>query len=236
MACQSWDPSTCTSGLASEACGERDLARTHLSAALELARVLGAKPWAAGSPACWPSSHSGRGHGTFRPDGDVWRARVRRQHGPPGGLQGAARPRRPARQPWSTGHVDRVGRWAGGAGDRVRPGAGRRRRAAYRHRIEALDAAITAAREDGDAARLQDAEEERDAIIAELRAATGLGGRARRLGDPGERARSTVTARIKEALRRIEAVHPELAAHLRDSVRTGRACVYQPAERVAWRL
>jgi len=72
--------------------------------------------------------------------------------------------------------------------------------------------------------------------VAQLAAAYGLGGRPRRAGDPAERARQTVAARIKEALARIDAVHPDLGRHLRRSVRTGRVCVYEPDSPIEWSL
>jgi hypothetical protein len=106
----------------------------------------------------------------------------------------------------------------------------RRAVADYRRRLAELDAEI-AESDGGSAERAERAERataERQALIAELRAATGLGGRARRLGDETERARKTVTARIRDALRRIERVHPELASHLRDGVHTGTTCSYAP--------
>jgi hypothetical protein len=71
------------------------------------------------------------------------------------------------------------------------------------------------------------AELERDALIEELKRAAGLGGRARRLGDEGERARKTVTARIRDSIRKLDRVHPALARHLRDSVITGSWCSYR---------
>jgi hypothetical protein len=77
---------------------------------------------------------------------------------------------------------------------------------------------------------------ERDALVAELAAATGLGGRSRRLGDQSERARKTVTARIRDVIDRIERVHPPLGAHLRASVTTGTFCSYSPPAPTAWRL
>jgi hypothetical protein len=43
-----------------------------------------------------------------------------------------------------------------------------------------------------------------------------------------------VTWRIRDALARIEAVHPELGQHLRRSVRTGTFCVYAPNDPVDW--
>jgi hypothetical protein len=101
-------------------------------------------------------------------------------------------------------------------------------RSAYRKRLGELDSLIAEWGDLGHAYKLQEAEDERNALVAELRRATGLGGRTRLVGDPGERARSTVTARIREALRRVEDVHPALGAHLRAAVRTGRTCVYDP--------
>ncbi|MEV0379350.1 AAA family ATPase [Nonomuraea sp. NPDC050643] len=78
---------------------------------------------------------------------------------------------------------------------------------------------------------------------SELRAAAGLGGRTRRLGDEAERARKTVTARIRDALRKLDRAHPELAAHLRAAVSTGSTgstgstCRYRPGDApITWRL
>ena len=106
-------------------------------------------------------------------------------------------------------------------------------KAAYRARLAELDDEM---RTTGDVTHLDALESERDAILDELASATGLGGRSRRLGDPGERARSTVTARIRDVLRRLDVVHPALAEHLRASVRTGRRCSYRPDSPVDWSL
>ncbi len=78
---------------------------------------------------------------------------------------------------------------------------------------------------------------EREALITELSRAAGLAGRDRPLGaSTTERARKAVTARIREAISRIEAVVPELGAHLDRSVRTGTVCRYEPAEQLTWNL
>ncbi|MFF0431217.1 ATP-binding protein [Streptomyces sp. NPDC004327] len=111
-----------------------------------------------------------------------------------------------------------------------------RARAAYRARLDRLDEEIADARAGEDLPRLTRAEEERDELIAELRRVYGLAGRRRRLGDPGERARTTVTARIRDAMRRIEQEHPELGRHLSVTITTGRACAYRPGQPVRWRL
>ncbi|NBH09148.1 hypothetical protein, partial [Amycolatopsis sp. SID8362] len=70
---------------------------------------------------------------------------------------------------------------------------------------------------------------------AQLSAAYGIGGRARRTGSPAERARTAVTARIRATVDRIDRVHPELARHLRAAVRTGTLCVYEPEAAHTWR-
>jgi hypothetical protein len=111
-----------------------------------------------------------------------------------------------------------------------------RAKAEYRRRLEHLDGEIDSAlARHADAAAAQ-LEAERDALLDELRRATGLGGRTRRLGDDNERARKTVTARIRDVLRRLDERHPHLAAHLRDHVTTGSWCRYEPAPDVDWTL
>jgi hypothetical protein len=112
----------------------------------------------------------------------------------------------------------------------------RRAVAEFRARLVELDAEIQEANGDNDIHRAGRARVERDALLAELQAASGLGGRPRRLGDETERARKTVTARIRDALRRIERTHPALADHLRTAVHTGTTCRYAPAARQRWHL
>ncbi|GAB2572351.1 hypothetical protein GCM10027168_01370 [Streptomyces capparidis] len=109
-------------------------------------------------------------------------------------------------------------------------------KARYRARLAALDEEIDRAAARGDDRRAAEFDRERAALLHELRAAAGLAGRSRRLGDEAERARKTVTARIRDTLRRLDERHPELAAHLREAVSTGATCRYQPPERVEWRL
>jgi tetratricopeptide (TPR) repeat protein len=106
----------------------------------------------------------------------------------------------------------------------------------YKARLAELEDDIRDADALGDPVRAERAHEERDAIVKELSAAYGLGGRARRAGDPSERARTTVTRRIREAIARIEDIHPALGRHLRNSVRTGTFCSYVPEHPVDWAL
>jgi tetratricopeptide (TPR) repeat protein len=106
----------------------------------------------------------------------------------------------------------------------------------YKQRLVWLDDEIDRAAARGSAARVAELDRERKALIDELRAAAGLGGRTRRLGDEAERARKTVTARIRDTLRRLDESHPALAAHLRAAVSTGATCRYDPPPGMAWHL
>ncbi|GIG70359.1 LuxR family transcriptional regulator [Phytomonospora endophytica] len=109
-------------------------------------------------------------------------------------------------------------------------------RARYKRRLVELDEAIDRATGLGQDTRAAHLDHERDALLDELRTATGLGGRPRRLGDEAERARKTVTARIRDTLRRLDTQHPPLAAHLREAVSTGAVCRYEGEGGVRWRL
>jgi len=106
----------------------------------------------------------------------------------------------------------------------------------YRRRLDDIDHELDRAAIHGDSGRAETLEKERQALLDELRRAAGLGGRDRGINDHRERLRKTVTARIRDTLRRLDDRHPALAAHLRASVRTGAACVYIPAEPVSWDL
>ena len=109
-------------------------------------------------------------------------------------------------------------------------------KARYRRRLADLDDEMDRAAERDDERRVAALDRERAALLEELRAAAGLAGRTRRLGDEAERARKTVTARIRDTLRKLDGWHPELAAHLRGTVTTGATCCYRPVREVAWTL
>jgi hypothetical protein len=71
-------------------------------------------------------------------------------------------------------------------------------------------------------------------LLEEMRKATGLGGRARKMGDAAERARSAVTWRIRNAIKKIEPAHSALARHLANSIKTGVFCSYTPEKETNW--
>jgi len=109
-------------------------------------------------------------------------------------------------------------------------------RAQYKARLADLAEQLDQADAYGDAVRAEKLSAERDALVHELSAATGLGGRARRLGDETERARKTVSARVRDTLTKLDQTHPALAAHLRASVQLGTTCTYSPTHPTTWRL
>jgi tetratricopeptide (TPR) repeat protein len=109
-------------------------------------------------------------------------------------------------------------------------------KAAYRRRLDHLDSAIDQATDRGDDTRAAALDREREALLQELRTAAGLGGRTRRLGDEAERARKAVTARIRDTLRKLTDLHPELAEHLKSTVTTGSSCRYAPDPETRWQL
>ena len=102
------------------------------------------------------------------------------------------------------------------------------------HGFEDLDAEIDGADADHDLERATAARVEREALLDELRRATGHHGQIRRLGDDSERVRKMVRARVHRALLLIADHHPQLAQHLRESIETGSSCVYRPAEVLVW--
>ena len=110
----------------------------------------------------------------------------------------------------------------------------RHAKAAYKARLDALDDDIDDAVAAGHTDNAEMLRNERVALIHELAAAAGLGGRDRRLGDETERARKTVSARVREAIAKIDHIHPELAKHLRESVHLGTSCSYTPPNPTAW--
>ncbi len=99
---------------------------------------------------------------------------------------------------------------------------------AYRARLADIDAELGEAESWADGPRASRLRLERDALLDEVGAATGLGGRRRQFSSAHERARVSVRKAVAAALDRIEQHDGSLARQLRDSVRTGGACRYDP--------
>lgn len=219
-------------GLVDLALGRCDEAVEELTAALRSAEAMHARPWAeeARRHLVAATGVNSAPANEFRRDGDVWSL----------SYNGST-----VRMPDSKGLRD-LHVLLGNAGSPVAavslldpeaapsarlggdPVLDEEAKAAYRRRLARLDDEIDNAPTDARAAEL---DRERAALLDELRAAAGLAGRTRRLGDEAERARKTVTARIRDTLRKLAERHPELAAHLREHVSTGSTCTYSGHER-----
>ena len=174
--------------------------------------------------------------GIFRRDGDVWRLEFRGGQAVVRDVKGMTDL---AALLGNAGHEVHALDLAGSGGPRQRdtgPLLDERAKAAYRSRLAELEDDLSSADLAGDADAFARADEERAFIAAELGAAYGLGGRGRRTGEDAERARSAVTWRVRDAIKRIERVHPEAGAHLRRAVRTGTYCAYDPEQAVCWEL
>jgi len=135
--------------------------------------------------------------------------------------------RRPGPDPGAVvrGLSDRTGRGPNSAGRRARPYLGVRRATGPRR-----------AEQWADHGRLPRLRPERDALLEQVAAATGLGGRTRTPGGSAERARIAVRKAITAAVERIGEVDPALADVLRRDVRTGARCRYdpEPSRPITW--
>ena len=115
-------------------------------------------------------------------------------------------------------------RGLGDAGERIDS----RARAAYRERLEEVEADLEEAERHGDLGRLERASEEREALLAELVVAAG----GQRAASHDERSRVAVTRVIGSALAKIAERHPELGAHLSATIHRGYRCAYVPDPRM----
>jgi tetratricopeptide (TPR) repeat protein len=228
--------------------GDDVLAAAHLDRSGPVAAELGLAPLvsairalrAAGgpNPAANASAPAGAAAGTFRRSGATWELvyagrRVQVAHGR--GLVDLAlllgRPDRAVSVIELTDEPNAAELGARGAmvlDERARREIGAR--------LRELDADVADAEAAGDHERAALKREARQILAETVARDFGLGGRSRRLGDPVERARKTVSTRLRRSIAAIGKVHPELGRHLERSIDTGTWCAYRPAEPVEWSL
>jgi tetratricopeptide (TPR) repeat protein/nucleoside-triphosphatase THEP1 len=219
--------------------GRADLAGTHFDVALLLDARAGAalaertRRWAGDITSA--SFQPGELGGRWRRNGSVWTVEFCGRSVLLPDAKGLHDLALLLRRPGEQTHVSEL---AGGPVDRgdAGPLADRRAIAAYQHRLNQLADELSEAQEQADTCRAERLEWEREALLAELSATTGLGGRARRVPTETERMRKAVSNRIRHTIDRIIEVHPVLGRHLRASVRTGTYCGYQPEHPVTWQL
>lgn len=212
--------------------GDLAAADAMLADADETYRQLGISHWA--SPTQAPGEEA-----AYLQDGEMWVVRYQGREARVHDTKGMAVLARLLADPGREFHILDLAAPAGCHGP-VRAGdtgevIDAQARRAYQRRLVELEGEIDDAELAGDTGRTARARSERDALIAQLTAAYGLGGKTRRGNDPVERARSTVSKQIRSAIARIGKVHPAFARHLENSVRTGRYCSYMPEHPVTWR-
>jgi hypothetical protein len=98
---------------------------------------------------------------------------------------------------------------------------------AYREQLSALEAEIAEYESNQDLARAERARSERDWLIDQLAAATGLAGRVRNFTGNEERARVSVGKAIRRAMTRISGVDPVIGEALEVGIHTGIRCSYR---------
>jgi hypothetical protein len=109
-------------------------------------------------------------------------------------------------------------------------------KAEYKLRLAELRAELQVAERSDDPDRAARVQEESNAIARQLAVAIGLGGRDRKAASQAERARSTVTKRIKHSIKKIAEAMPSLGSHLAASIKTGYYCSYNPDRSIEWNL
>jgi hypothetical protein len=101
-------------------------------------------------------------------------------------------------------------------------------KATYRRRLVELREELAEAETCNDLGRAESLRAELEALVDQLRQATGLGGRSRRAASNTERVRVAVTRRIRAAITQIEKHHEPLGEHLTATIHTGYFCSYGP--------
>lgn len=109
-------------------------------------------------------------------------------------------------------------------------------KAQYQKRIKELQLEIEDAEAFNQIEKIEALREEYDAILDHLSQSLGLSGKTRKIGSTIEKARSAVTWRIRNAIKKIDVEHPKLATHLSNSIKTGTFCSYRPEVNIDWTL
>ena len=105
----------------------------------------------------------------------------------------------------------------------------RQARDAYASRARELAVDLAEAEADNDLGHADRLRIELDAVVEQIEAATGLGGRGRAFTNEHERARTSVRKAIKRAIDEIRGADPVVGDILGAAVVTGSVCMYAPA-------
>ncbi len=227
-----------TAGLLAAALGQPDTSRALLEQASATYQRLGATAWFADVcrdlAATFPTSDALGASASMQRRRGVWHVTFGGREATVPHTKGLADIARLLAAPGIEIHVldlidaaDRSGR----GGDVV----DRHALDAYRQRLAHIEEEADEAARHHDDERSARLEAERQALLDELRRITGVGHRPRQFANhPAERARKAVTARVRDAIRKLDPLLPELAAHLERTIVTGTYCRYRADGATAW--
>jgi hypothetical protein len=99
--------------------------------------------------------------------------------------------------------------------------------------LQSIDDELREAEQNEDTGRREILTAEKEWLLDELKSDTAFQGHLRRFAAEPEKARKAVSHAIDRALGRIKEHHPVLANHLREHIKLGIACRYEPDD-VPW--
>jgi TolB-like protein len=106
----------------------------------------------------------------------------------------------------------------------------------YQQKLRSLQAEIDEYDERNDYENLKSARESYDSLLDHLTQSLNLKGGRKKFQDSGDKARSAVTWRIRNAIKTIQTANYELGKHLSASITTGNLCSYSPEIKIDWVL
>lgn len=226
-----------TAGLLAAALDQPERSRQRLEQAGDTYRRLGATGWSAEvrrDPAAPHSTVAAPASGSMHRQGGVWHIAFHGASAVVPHTKGLGDLARLLAVPGADIHVldlmDASDR-SGAAG----PLADRQTLDAYRKRLADLEAETAEAASYNDSERSARLELERQALLDELGRLRGVQGRVRQFANhPAERARKAVTARVRDAVGKLEPPLPDLAAHLQRTIVTGTYCRYRGEPGITW--
>ena len=107
-------------------------------------------------------------------------------------------------------------------------------RAAYKSRLQDVQAELEEADRQHDLGRLATLHAEQTFLTEELTAAYGFRRQARKASDSHDQVRKNVTKRLRDLLSRLRTLHPSAWRHLQRSLKTGAFCSYTPERDITW--
>lgn len=107
---------------------------------------------------------------------------------------------------------------------------------AYQKRILDIQESLAEAEQFSHHSKIEALQQEYDDLLTHISQSVGKDGSGRLASSSVEKARSAVTWRIRSAIKKMATVHPELANHLKISIKTGLFCVYRPEQVLDWQI